>query len=90
MRAFYAQLSGLAGLAAFLNRLWSYAPLERSILVGMATGIGIYVLLLLGDVAVNRILMNAPSPVAEKTGGAGAAESSEDANEREQPKARAA
>lgn len=88
MRALYAQLSGLAGLAAFLNRLWSYAPLERSILVGMATGIGFYVLLLLGDVVVTRILMHAPPPAAEETGGTGAAD--EEAKERKQPKARAA
>lgn len=69
MRAIYTQFSGLAGLLAFLNQIWSYAPLERSIIVGFGTGLGVYVLLLLGDVAINRILSFRPPSLAEKSTG---------------------
>ena len=73
MRAIYTQFSGLAGLLAFLNQLWSYAPLDRTILVGFATGLGLYFLLMLGDVSIHRILAHTPPALAEDAAGAGAA-----------------
>ena len=72
MRAIYTQFSGLAGLLAFLNQLWSYAPLDRTILVGFATGLGLYFLLMLGDVSIHRILAHTPPALAEEGAGAGA------------------
>ena len=70
MRALYTQFSGLAGLLAFLNQLWSYAPLDRTILIGFGTGLGVYLLLILGDVTINRILAQTPPALAEESSGA--------------------
>lgn len=86
MRGIYTQFSGLAGLLAFLNQIWSYAPLERAIIVGFGTGLGVYLLLLLGDIAINKILAYRPPSLAEKS--AGVSESS--AESREERKAKAA
>lgn len=89
MRALYTQFSGLAGLIAFLNQLWGYAPLERTILIGFGTGLGIYLLLILGDVTINRILAQTPPALADES--AGAADSGDSrAKESTRPDARAA
>ena len=71
MRTIYTQFSGLAGLLAFLNQIWSYAPLDRTILIGFGTGLGVYLLLMLGDVTINRILAHTPPVLAEEAAGAG-------------------
>lgn len=93
MRALYTQFSGLAGLLAFLNQLWSYAPLERTILIGFGTGLGVYLLLILGDVAINRILAQRPPALADdsaRAGGASSKSADPKANERKPSEAKAA
>lgn len=72
MRAIYTQFSGLAGVLAFLNQLWSYAPLERTILVGFGTGLVVYLFFLLGDAVISRILMHMPPKLADETAGGAA------------------
>ena len=67
MRSIYTQFSGLAGLLAFLNQLWSYAPIESSVLIGFGTGIVVYLLLIVGDLAIHRILAQTPAKLAEKS-----------------------
>ena len=82
MRTIYTQFSGLAGLLAFLNQLWSYAPLERTILVGFGTGLGVYLLLMVGDMTINKILAHTPPALAEEgatSGGDASAADSSDA-----------
>ncbi len=88
MRALYTQFSGLAGLIAFLNQLWSYAPLERTIMIGFATGLGVYLLLILGDVTVHRILTQTPPAFAEESARSAGGESK--ATKQEQTQAKAA
>ena len=66
MRTIYTQFSGLAGLLAFLNQMWSYAPMDRTILIGFGTGLGVYLLLMLGDITINRILAHTPPALVEK------------------------
>ncbi|MEX0746909.1 MAG: hypothetical protein WED81_05830 [Rhodothermales bacterium] len=77
MRAIYTQFSGLAGLLALLNQLWSYAPLERTILIGFGTGLGVYLVLLLGDIMINRILSHTPPALARENSGESRNDSSE-------------
>jgi len=67
MRAIYTQFSGLAGLLAFLNQLWSYAPIERSIIIGFGTALTVYLILLIADLAIKRILAHTPTEFAEET-----------------------
>ena len=92
MRALYTQFSGLAGLLAFLNQMWSYAPLERTVLIGFGTGLGVYLLLILGDVTINRILAQTPPALADETVGekAGGEPGEAPASEQDSPNARAA
>lgn len=70
MRAIYAQFSGLAGLLAFLNQLWTYAPLDRTILVGFGAGLAVYLMLMMGDITINRILAHTPPALADEAAGA--------------------
>ena len=83
MRAIYTQFSGLAGLLALLNQLWSYAPLERTILIGFGTGLGVYLVLMLGDVIINRILAHTPTTLARENSG----DSRNDTSEKTEAKA---
>ncbi len=69
MRALYTQFSGLAGLLTFLNQLWNYAPLERTILMGFGAGLFVYLMLILGDATISRILEHTPPRLAEETAG---------------------
>lgn len=69
MRALFTQISGLAGLLAFLNQLWNYAPLERTILLGFGTGVVVYLMLVVGDLAITRILEYSPPRLAEEAAG---------------------
>ncbi|GIV59803.1 hypothetical protein GQ464_003735 [Rhodocaloribacter litoris] len=59
MRALYTQFSGLVGLLTFLNQLMQEAPLEKTVYVGLCAGLTVYVVLILGDVAIHRILESA-------------------------------
>lgn len=56
MRSVLIQLSGLAGILAFLTQMWNGAALEQSLYTGVITGGGVYVILLLTDVFLQRII----------------------------------
>lgn len=73
MRALYTQFSGLAGILAFLNQLWNYAPIERTILIGFGTGLVVYLMLIMGDATIHRILEHTPPQLADETAGGGTA-----------------
>ncbi len=61
MRALFTQFSGLVGLLTFLNQLMGPAPLEKTIYLGLSAGLTVYLVLLLGDLAIHRILQSAAS-----------------------------
>jgi hypothetical protein len=56
MQTLYIHISALIGLFAFLNQLVRYAPLDRTILVGVAAGVAVYVVLMFGEMIVKRIV----------------------------------
>jgi hypothetical protein len=56
MRALFTQFSGLIGLLTFLSQLMGQAPLEKTILMGVGTGLFVYMVLLIGDLVIQRIL----------------------------------
>ena len=56
MRNILMQLSGLAGILAFLAQMWAHAPLDQSILTGTIVGGGVYIILLLVDMGAQRII----------------------------------
>lgn len=73
MQTLFIHLSALIGLLAFVNQLVRYAPLERTIIVGVASGIVVYVVLMIGDVVVKRIVESSAGSVDEaSTTGKGA------------------
>lgn len=87
MRALFAQFSGLAGLLAFLNQLWNYAPLERTLLLGFGTGLVVYLMLILGDATINRILEATPPQLADQAAGDAAQTGSATPETKDQAKA---
>lgn len=56
IRSVLLQLSGLAGILAFLTQMLSHASLDQSLLTGTIVGGGVYIILLLVDVGVQRII----------------------------------
>jgi len=56
MRALFTQFSGLIGVLTFLNHLMSETPLDKTIIMGLGAGLSVYLVLLLGDLAIHRIL----------------------------------
>lgn len=83
MHALFVQFSGLVGLLVFLNGLWGHAPLERTIFSSFASGMAIYLALLVGEAVVRRILAYSPPQLAEEaTGGDGGTGTPEPAADR--------
>ncbi len=64
MRALFSQFSGLIGLLAFVNQMLASAPVEKALLVGTVSGLAVYVVLLLGDVVIQRVLDQASNAVS--------------------------
>ena len=65
MRSITVQISGLAGIVVFLNYLWENASLEQAIMAGFGVGIGVYLVLILGEILIRQILaqnLNSESP----------------------------
>ncbi len=56
IRSILIQLSGLAGILAFLAQMWAHAPLDQSLLTGTIVGGGVYMILLLVDMGIQRII----------------------------------
>lgn len=55
-RSVFIQLSGLAGILTFLTQMWNGAALEQSLYTGLVTGGGVYMILLLTDMFLQRIV----------------------------------
>lgn len=66
MRSILLQLSGLAGILAFLTQMWSHSPLDQSLYTGVIVGGGVYIILLLVDVVIQRIIAAHVESVREK------------------------
>jgi hypothetical protein len=60
MKKLILHASALAGLLIFLKQAWTYAPLDRALLTGISTGLGIYLVLFLGTILVRHIAAQAP------------------------------
>ena len=56
MRALFSQFSGLIGILTFVNQMLASTPVEKALLTGVGAGLAVYVVLLLGDVVIQRIL----------------------------------
>ena len=75
MHVIFSQFSGLIGLFVFLSHVWRYASLEQAVLTSAASAGAIYLLLLLGDVLVRRILAYQTPALANGRSGAAVRES---------------
>lgn len=60
MRSVLLQLSGLSGILMFLVKMFNYASLEESLFTGAVVGVGTYLILLLVDISIQRILTAQP------------------------------
>lgn len=59
MRGVLTQISGLAGILAFLVEMWNQATLETSIYAGIVVGGGVYLVLLLVDFGLEQLVIAA-------------------------------
>ncbi len=75
MRAIFIQFSGLIGLFVFLSEMWHYAPVEKTIVAGISTGLIAYLAFIVGELTIRRILEYTPPGLA----GEGAASKGTDA-----------
>lgn len=60
MQPLHIHISLFIGLVAFVNQLARFAPLDRTIIVGVGSGLAVYVVLVFGDLIVKKILTKAP------------------------------
>jgi hypothetical protein len=56
MQAIFSQLSGLVGLFVFLARVWKLAPVEGAVVAGVGVALAVYLILILGDIAIRTII----------------------------------
>lgn len=59
MRALFSQFSALVGILTFVNQMLAAAQIEKALLTGVCSGLAVYVVLLLGDVAIQRVVEHA-------------------------------
>lgn len=57
MRGVLNQVSGLAGILAFLAEMWNRAPIDEAVYSGVVVGGSVYLILLLVDVALEQIIV---------------------------------
>ena len=70
MTPLFTQFSGLVGVLVFLHQLWDYAPFERALLTAFGVATAMYLVLIVGHVAVRHILDYEPPRLAEEAAGA--------------------
>jgi hypothetical protein len=56
MQVIFSQFSGLVGLMMFLVQLWRGASLDKAIFAAAGAAIAIYLILLVGDILIRRII----------------------------------
>lgn len=83
MRALILHFSGIIGLLVFLNQLWNAAAIEHTFVLALGTGLGIYVVLMVGYLVVYRIVKNAPPQAEDEEESSSEADGKEQAMETE-------
>lgn len=56
MQTIYIHISSLVGLFVFLTQMMRFTPLDRTILTGVSSALGVYVVLTFAGVFVRRIV----------------------------------
>ena len=56
MRAFSVHISGFIGVLTFVKHLWTNASVEQTVFVSLAVGVGIYLVLTIGESVIEMIL----------------------------------
>ena len=56
MNVLFTQIAGLTGLFVFLSQMWTYASVEKSVFVAIASGLAVYLVLVVGDFTIRTIL----------------------------------
>ncbi len=67
MRSLLVQISSISALLVLLNQLWSYASLERALVVTAVVGVAVYGVLLVGQRIARHIVNTtetAPPPTS--------------------------
>lgn len=64
MHTLLTHASCLVGLLVFMKQAWSYAPLDRAVLLAVGTGLTVYLMLVFGSALVRRIMAYTPPAAA--------------------------
>ncbi len=65
MQSLLTYISGLLGVFVLFLQLWQFAPVDRALLTAVLTGLGAFLVLHLGYVAIRWILTLPPPPRPE-------------------------
>ena len=65
MNVLFTQIAALTGLFVFINQMWTYASIEKSIFLALISGVAVYLVLVVGDFSIRAILDFKPPQAAE-------------------------
>lgn len=65
MNVLFTQIAALTGLFVFINQMWTYASVEKSIFLSLISGFAVYLVLVVADFSIRAILEFKPPKGAE-------------------------
>ncbi len=65
MNVLFTQIAALTGLFVFINQMWTYASIEKSVFLAFISGLAVYLVLVVGDFSIRAILDFKPPKGAE-------------------------
>ncbi|HEX7069261.1 MAG TPA: hypothetical protein VF190_00580 [Rhodothermales bacterium] len=66
MNVLFTQIAALTGIFVFINQMWTYASVEKSVFLALVSGLAVYLVLVLGDFSIRAILDFKPHANAEQ------------------------
>ncbi len=65
MNVLFTQIAALTGLFVFINQMWTYSSIEKSVFLAFISGLAVYLVLVVGDFSIRAILDFKPPKAAE-------------------------
>ena len=64
MNVLFTQIAALTGLFVFINQMWTYSSIEKSVFLALISGLAVYLVLVVGDFSIRAILEFKPPKAA--------------------------
>ena len=65
MNVLFTQIAALTGLFVFINQMWTYASVEKSVFLALVSGLAVYLVLVVGDFSIRAIIDFKPPRAGE-------------------------